>query len=101
MMPWFRCDVRGENFPSNVDDYGLLLGFYKTLFVEADSDEDAEARGVAVLKADPRLAAPPGHVPSGRARVFLEEITELPAADVPARQPGFVFFPMDDAPPAG
>lgn len=98
-MPWFRCFVRGENFAVVMDGRQELLGFYVTRFVEADNPEGAEAEAVAVLKADPRLAPPPGHTPTGRARVFFEQITEVPAADVPARPPGFTFYATDDGPP--
>ncbi len=100
-MPWFRCFIRGENFPAGTDDSGRLVGFFTTRFVEADNEDDAEERGLERLLADPWLASLRGDPALGRATVSIQETDEVPADSVPAQPPGFTFFPMDDGQPAG
>jgi hypothetical protein len=96
-MAWFRCMICGENFPGEMIDQPALVGFYVTRFVEADTAESAESLGLQELQADPHLALPDGFEPSGNERVFFEEITEIPAEQVPADQPGFAWYLMEDA----
>ena len=98
-MAWFRCVIRGDNFPGQMIGESGPVGFTVTRFVEADDVAAAETVGLQSLRAEPKLAPPPGYTPSGVARVFFEEIAELPAAKVPAVPPGFVWYPMED--PAG
>ena len=93
-MPWFKCFVRGEDFPGQLADEPGLVGFYTTRFVEAASAGEAESMALAALRADAKLAAPAGYQPTKNARIIFEEITELPAADVPLPQPGFAWFTM-------
>jgi hypothetical protein len=97
-MVWFRCFIRGENFPGNEDARDRPLGFYTTRFVEADSEAEAETRGLAILRAHPWLASMRGHPSAARARVFFQEIEEVPADRVPAETPGLSLFAMDGTP---
>ena len=94
-MPWHRCFIRGENFPTFLDGEHTLLGFYTTRFVEASGSEDAEQIALATLRGEPKLAPPEGVKPSGTFRVFFEEVREIPADRVPSQPPGFTFYPMD------
>jgi hypothetical protein len=94
-MAGFRCFIRGENFPGELTGGAGLFGFYTTRFVEAASAEEAETLALQGLKAEPKLAPPAGYKPAGIARVFFEEIAEVAACDVPARQQGFVWYPME------
>lgn len=94
-MAWFRCFIRGENFPGELIGQPGLVGFYLTRFVEAVNAEEAETRAMQGLRSEPKLAPPPGYKPSGITRVWFEEIAELPADQVPARQPGFAWYPME------
>ncbi|MDY3558519.1 hypothetical protein R5W23_005639 [Gemmata sp. JC673] len=94
-MAWFRCFIRGEGFPGEIVGETGPVGFYVTRFVEAAAPEAAEVAALQVLKADPKLAPPPGYTPSGQARVVFEEIEELAAEPVPAVQPGFAWHPME------
>ena len=98
-MAWFRCFIRGENFPGGEDDPDRPLGFFTTRFVEADHPDAAEARGLEALRAHPWLASLRGHPLAVRARVFFQEIEEVPGDRVPAEPPGLTFFPMADTPP--
>ena len=94
-MAWFKCVIRGENFPGELVQETGLVGFYVTRFVEAASAEEAESVALAVLRANPRLAAPAGYQPaSATARIVFEDVAEVEADDVPSPQPGFAFFPM-------
>jgi hypothetical protein len=73
------------------------VGFYITRFIEAADPEAAEAAALQGLRAEPKLAPPPGYTPPGQARVFFEEITEVAAEQVPQVQPGFAWHPMGEA----
>jgi hypothetical protein len=94
-VAWFRCFIRGENFPGELADEAGPVGFYVTRFVEAADPDAAEATAVQGLRAEPKLAPPPGFTPTGQARVFFEEIAKVAAEQVPAVQPGFVWYPME------
>ena len=96
-MAWFRCFIRGENFPGQMIGSAGPVGFYVTRFVEATGATEAEVIALRVLRAEPSLAPPPGFTPSGQARVFFEEIEEVTADRVPATPPGFAWHPTDDA----
>lgn len=95
-MAWYRCFIRGENFPGQLIGEAGPVGFYVTRFVEAADPVAAEAAALQALKAEPKLAPPPGCTPTGQAQVFFEEIEELAAEQVPAVQPGFAWHPMED-----
>ena len=96
-MAWFRCFIRGDNFPGELAGMAGSVGFYVTRFVEVADMEDAEAAAMQTLRAEPKLAPPPGYAPSGQAKVTVEEITEVAAAQVPQVPPGFAWHPMEDA----
>ncbi|MDB5309896.1 MAG: hypothetical protein JWO38_4098 [Gemmataceae bacterium] len=101
-MAWFRCFIRGENFPGQMIGESGPVGFYVTRFVEATDSGEVETAALRVLRAEPQLAPPQGYTPSGRARVFFEAVEELAAGPVPRVQPGFAWHTMEiaDAGPA-
>ena len=106
---WYRCFIRGENFPGQLAHSAALVedarpvgaqepvGFFVTRFVEADSVEQAEQNALLLLRSEPKLAPPEGYKPSGRARVFFEEISEVRPEEVPDPQPGIAFYPMESS----
>jgi hypothetical protein len=96
-LGWFRCLIRGENFPRHLAGQSGLVGFYVTRFVEAIDTQEAESRALEALRGDPKLVPPADYKPSGIARVHFEETAELPQDKVPTPQPGFVWYPMDGA----
>jgi hypothetical protein len=96
-MAWFRCFIRGQNFPGQLIGEAGPVGFYVTRFVEAAEPEAAEAATLRGLRVEPKLAPPPGFTPTGHARVYFEQIAELAAEQVPVVQPGFTWYPMEGA----
>ncbi|MFO0947516.1 MAG: hypothetical protein U1D30_16590 [Planctomycetota bacterium] len=95
-MAWFRCFVRGENFPGQLLSQEGLIGFYVTRFIEAEDAADAEMKCVELLRQETKIAPPPGFTPTGKARIYFEEIEALVDVLPPEMPPGFVFFPMDE-----
>ena len=96
-MTWFRCFVHGENFPGQLIGEAGPVGFYVTRFVEAADAGDAEAAALRALRAEPRLAPPPGWTPAGLAKVYFQEIEEVAADRVAAVPPGFTWYRMEGA----
>jgi hypothetical protein len=93
-MAWYRCFVRGEDFPLQVEGGKSPLGFYTTRFAEAQSPGEAESLVLDMLKNDPSLYLPPGTPGMEKARVYFEEIVEV--AGPGASNAGFTFFSEDD-----
>jgi hypothetical protein len=93
-VAWFRCLVRGENFPGEVIDQAGPVGFYVTRFIEATSADDAESRVLEALRKDPRLALPANLKPAGNTRVYFEETGEVAADQVLSVEQGFAWYPM-------
>jgi hypothetical protein len=89
-MPWFRCLLRGENFPLLVMEVRKPTGFYTTRYAEAASPEEAEELVLNALHDEEVLKVPPGTPGTENARVYFEEIDEV---DGPGVNEGFTFFP--------
>ncbi|WP_379546242.1 hypothetical protein ACFCW2_10545 [Qipengyuania sp. DSG2-2] len=67
------------------------MGFYATRWVEAADEEEAFHKAVMLLREAPELAG----VPKGcGADIVSEEITRLPAGQVPPQREGLTFFRM-------
>ncbi|HJZ94176.1 MAG TPA: hypothetical protein VKE40_25150 [Gemmataceae bacterium] len=94
-MPWFRCFIRGGNFPGALIGEAGPVGFYVTRFVEADDPGQAEAKGLELLKADPHLKLPAGCDPTVESRVYFDEIEEITGPPTSPVAPGFAWFPQD------
>ena len=95
-MAWFRCLVRGENFPGQLIDKPGLVGFYVTKFIEAVDPSVAEVAALEELRKESKLTPPQGCAPSKSARIFFKEIEELATDYVPVEQLGFAWYAMDD-----
>ena len=95
-MKWFRCFIRGDNFPGQMVGESRPVGFYVTRFIKASDGAKAESLALTQLRADPMLAKPERFTPSDNIRVFFEAIEEINPVDVPDVQPGFTWFPMDE-----
>jgi len=95
-MPWFRCLVEGENFPLTRDGRPVLLGFFTTRWVEADSVGEAELSVVGLIRNDPAFT---NMRKTGDATpmVYVRRID--PLSNIPDEAPGegFTFFEMSAA----
>lgn len=92
-MPVFRCFVRGNNFPGKLIGRKQPVGFYTTRFVDAASPEEAEMLVVELLRNDPDLVVAPKYRTKD-AKVYFENIDEVPAETERKPNKGFTFFPM-------
>lgn len=92
-MPLFRCFICGENFPGKLLGQDEPVGFYTTRFVEADSPEEAELLAVALLRDDPSLDVLAEHR-THDARLYFEDINEVPSDTEQKPNSGFTFFTM-------
>ena len=95
-MAWFRCLICGENLPGQLISEQYLIGFYLTRFVEATDAANAESIALQRLRNEPKLAQLPKLAARNTVRVFFESIDEVDLSSVPAIEPGFIFFPMED-----
>ncbi len=95
-MPWFRTSIRGEHFLIEKDGQVCPLGFYTTRFVEADGPDVAESAAVDLIRADQKLRTSVRNDRADPPRIFIDEIEEIQFSDVPANNPGYVFFPDDE-----
>ena len=91
----FRCSVHGENFPGAILSVSCSIGFYTTRYIAAENAEAAEMAVLEILKKDPALQLPPGVEKPADARVYFEEIEELPSDTRPTSNSGFSFYEMD------
>jgi hypothetical protein len=92
-MALFRCDILGENFPGLIIGESRPVGFYTTRFVEADSTDEAEAKALEILKDDEAFNISPT-ARSTDAKVYFENIVEVPADTERIPNRGFTFFVM-------
>jgi hypothetical protein len=76
-VPFYRCFIRGEDFPGECIGSTGLYGFYTTRWVQAVSTAKAELEAVAALRKDPNFALPEGFTKPVSARVFVEEIVQI------------------------
>jgi hypothetical protein len=93
-MAWFRCLIRGENFPGVLVDRDYAMGFYIIRLVESANAHEAELAAVESLRSESKLALPDGHAPSPQSRVYVEEMEEVDPVD--HRQSGFIWYQMED-----
>lgn len=92
-MAWFRCLVRGQNFPLMLEGKNKHWNFYATRFVEAPDEDGAEKKLVALLRADSDIQVPKDVPGRERARIYIEELVEVDRPNGP--KAGFTFFDDD------
>jgi hypothetical protein len=92
-MALFRCLIVGENFPGVLIGQEDDIGFYATRFVEATSAKEAEMAALELLRHDKSLDVP-ANARSPQARVYFEEIDEMPLETERVPNEGFTFFRM-------
>ena len=92
-MALYRCSILGENFPGVIIGESHPIGFYTTRYVEASSVSEAEELALVVLKADTSLVVAPEER-SESAKVYFENIEEVPSSTERVPNCGFAFFVM-------
>jgi len=96
-MKKYRLFVCGENFVFKVDDEEQRLGFYTSVFIEAENAEEAELKAVDLLRNDPKLKDGVLNPKSDPPMMFVEEIEEVESfVGESLPRTGFAFFPHDD-----
>ncbi len=76
----------------NVD----VVGFYTTRFVESATPDAVEEAAVALIRQDPDLKYAVVNDRDDLPMIFVDEITEIPEANVPGVGRGFTFFSAPD-----
>jgi hypothetical protein len=94
-VAWYRCLVRGEDFPLVLKGELDLFGFYTTRFVDASTPEDAEHRATRLILADPSLSFSMGAPAAEGARLYFESVDRVDEQG--ASNSGFTFYRMKDA----
>ena len=94
-MPLFQCYIRGENFPMTLDGKFRLMGFYTTRWVDAPDAEAAELLGLDMLRDEFRFSVEERHK-APEAKVYFEEIEEVPSDTARNPNKGATWFEMED-----
>ena len=95
-MNWYRCLIRGENFPGALVGEDHPVGFYTTRYVQELTPEAAELKALSLLKQHTSLQPPDGIAKPKAAKVYFEEIVEVAADEVPDEDKGLSFYPMEE-----
>lgn len=97
-MKKYRLFVCGENFLFKIDNEEQPLGFYTTVYIEAENAEQAELDAIDLLRNDPKLRDGVLNPKSDPPTMFVEEIEEVESfigESLP--RTGFAFFPYNEA----
>lgn len=97
-MGRYRVFILGESVHAVVEGLTQRLGFFTTVFVEADLPEQAGTLAVSLLRADPKvvgLAQTPADDPF---RLVIEKTQQIESfAGVSLPRTGLALFPEEDA----
>ena len=97
-MKKYRLFVCGENFIFKVDDEEQRLGFYTTVFIEAENEEEAELKAIDLIRNDPKLKDGVLNPKSDPPMMFVEEVEEVECfVGEGLPRTGFAFFTHDKA----
>ncbi|HIK45686.1 MAG TPA: hypothetical protein IGR64_12505 [Leptolyngbyaceae cyanobacterium M65_K2018_010] len=91
-MKMFRVLVLGEHCKMDVSGDRCYMGFYVTRFVEAATPEDARVAAIAAVRRDARLDGLILNDEADPPLLLIDEIEAVSELDVPAVEPGIVFF---------
>jgi hypothetical protein len=96
-MGTYRVSILGENILAAVDGVTQRHGFFTSVFVEADSTEQAETLAVSLLQADPKLVGLAQNPADDPFRLVIEETHEIGSfAGVKLPRTGLALFPEQD-----
>ena len=92
-MTHFKVDLSDQDMLAYVDDELRHLDFTMTRYVTAPDGEAAGQLALQEVLADRRAHAADGFAPPV---VSVESVTAIPpGAELPDRQPGFAFYPIE------
>jgi len=91
-VPHYRVMLEGSGFAKQVDGAIERVGFLVVRFVEAPDERTAMHHAIDTIGQQPTLGPPEEGWPQASVRL-AEPTVALDATDVPAYQPGFIFFP--------
>lgn len=97
-MGKYRVFILGENILTTVDGITQRLGFFTTVFVEADSPEQAGRLAVSLLRADPKVVGLAQNPSDDPFRLVIEKTQQIESfAGVSLPRTGLALFPEQDA----
>jgi hypothetical protein len=92
-MPYFRCFVRGEDYPGQIIGLSDRVGFFVTRFVEAVDKLRAEQLVVEELEKNLKILLERMETGLGSARLYVEEVSEASSEEA-SNATGFTWYPM-------
>lgn len=97
-MGKYRVSVLGENFLTAVDGVTQRLVFFTTVFVEADSPEQAGKLAISLLRDDPKVVGLAQNPLDDPFRFVIEKTQRIESfAGVSLPRTGLALFPEQDA----
>jgi hypothetical protein len=97
-MAYYHVFLRGEQFLVHQDGKDSWMGFYKNIYVEADSAEHAEQLAIRRLSSNAEFRASVRNPPDKPPALNIEEVT-LIEPDASLKDSNFVFFPDETVNP--
>jgi hypothetical protein len=96
-MGKYRVFILGENFLTVMDGVAQRLGFFTTVFVEADSPEQAGKLAISLLRADHNVVGLAQNPADDPFRLVIEETLQIGSfGDVTLPRTGLALFPEQD-----
>jgi hypothetical protein len=95
-MPYFHVFLRGEHFLIEKNGKQSWMGFYKNVYVDAGSADEASSIAVSRACADAEFRASVKNPPDNPPAMNIDEITEI-EKDETLADSGFVYFPEEEA----
>ena len=91
-MAYFHVFLRGEHFLIHKDGKDSWMGFYKNIYVEAPSADEAETLAIRRLSSNPEFRSSVRNPADKPPALNIEETTEI-EPDASLKDSDFVFFP--------
>ena len=95
-MKNYAVFLMGEDFMLSRDGSNELCGFFVTVRVEANSEDEAGADAIQIVKSDPHLADAFKTDAIEKPKIEVRVVHEL-LPDNKMKNTGYTFFPMEEA----
>lgn len=93
-MPYFHVFLRGEHFLIEQNGAQSWMGFYKNVYVEAGSEDEASSIAVTRACSDPAFRAAVKNPPDQPPAMNIDEINVI-EKDTTLADSAFVYFPEE------